>query len=101
MKKATSLLIALALTVGTIQGLTQQSKRINAMIESTSIISKNDSDCCGMSTIQSLYRHDKAIQDSYDSSDIYVYIYHCLDNQGLSHNELEINTNHDQFRYDL
>lgn len=100
-KKATTLLVTLVLVLGAVKGLSQQAKKMDDMIESTSIVSVNDSSCCGMSTIQSLYRHDKAIQDSYDGNDIYVYIYHCLDNQGLSHNEIEINTNHDQFRYDL
>lgn len=101
MKRLSLIALALVLTLGTVQGLNKQARKLNSMISHTSIVSQNDDDCCGMSTIQSIYRQDKAIQDSYDGNDIYVYVYHCLDNQGLSHNEIEINTNRDQFRYDL
>lgn len=100
MKKALVLLVV-ALTAGAVQGLSDQTKKVDDMVKHTSIVSVNDNNCSGMETIKNLYYQNKAIQDSYDGNDIYVYVYHCLDDQGLSHNELEINTNRDQFRYDI
>lgn len=100
-KKALLSLVALVLTVGTVQHLNQQAKKINSMIENTSIVSVNDSDCCGIDTIISLYYHDKALQNHYDNNDIKVYIYHELDNDGFSHDEIEINFTHYSFRYDF
>lgn len=95
------ILVSLALTLGAIQGLTPQAKKINTMIENTSIVSVNDDSCCGINTIISLYYHDKALQNHYDNNDIKVYVYHELDNDGFSHDEIEINFTHCSFRYDF
>lgn len=95
------ILLVIALTVGAIRALPNQAKKLNSMIENTSIVSVNDNNCSGMETIKNLYYQNKAIQDSYDSKMINVYIYHCLDSQGLSHNEIEVNFTHCSFRYDL
>ena len=101
MKKATSLLIVLVLTVGAIQALPGQAKKLNSMIKHTSIVSVNDNNCSGMETIKNLYYHDKALQNHYDNNDIKVYVYHELDNDGFSHDEIEINFTHCSFRYDF
>lgn len=101
MKKALALLVVVALTVGTVQGLSNQAKKINSMIENTSIISKNDNDCSGMETIELLYHHDKSLQSHYDGKMINVYIYHELDTLGFSHNEIEVNLTNVSFRYDI
>lgn len=102
MKKKIALsLVVLVITVGAIQPLTQQAKRINDMVQHTSIVSANDSDCSGIDTIISLYYHDKALQSHYDNHDIKVYIYHELDSNNFSHNEIEVNFTHYSLRYDL
>ena len=71
------------------------------MIESTSIVSQNDSDCCGIEFIQSLYYKDKNLQMHYDGKPIKVYVYHEYDCSGWSHNEVEVNFTHYSLRYDL
>lgn len=101
MKKVTLSLIALVLAVGTIQGLSNQAKKVDDMVKHTSIVSVNDNDCCGMNTIISLYKNDKALQSHYDNYDIKVYVYHELDINNFSHNEIEVNFTHCSFRYDF
>ena len=101
MKKATSLLIALALTVGTIQALTNQAKKVDAMVANTNIVSVNDNACSDMKFIQSLYYKDKSLQMHYDDKPIKVYVYHEYDCFGWSHNEVEINFTNYSVRYDL
>ena len=101
MKKAITLLIVLALTVGTIQALTNRAKKVNAMISNTNIVSVNDNACSDMDFIQSLYYKDKSLQAHYDGKPVKVYVYHEYDGFGWSHNEIEINFTHATFRYDL
>ena len=100
MKKALILLV-IALTVGTIQGLSNQAKKVDAMISNTNIVSVNDNNCCGMKFIQSLYYKDKSLQMHYDDKPIKVYVYHEYDGFGWSHNEVEINFTNYSVRYDL
>ena len=100
MKKALILLVV-ALTVGTVQGLSDQTKKVDDMVKHTSIVSVNDSDCCGIETIKNLYYHDKILQSHYDSQNIQIYVYHELDNNNFSHNEIEVNFTRYSVRYDF
>ena len=70
------------------------------MIARTSIVSVNDNSCSDMDVIISLYKRDNLIK-YYDGNDVKVYVYHELDNNNFSHNEIEINFTHATFRYDL
>lgn len=100
MKKATSLLITLVLAVGAMQALPNQAKKLNSMIENTSIVSQNDSGCSGMDAIISLYKRDNLCK-YYDGKQVKVYVYHEYDGIGFSHDEIEINFTHNTIRYDI
>lgn len=99
MKKALTLLVV-ALTVGTVRELNNQAIKINSMIKHTSVVSQNDSSCSNMDAIISLYKRDNLLK-YYDNHDIKVYVYHELDSNNFSHNEIEINFTHYSLRYDL
>ena len=100
MKKALILLV-IALAVGTVQGLSNQAKKVDDMVKHTSIVSVNNNNCSGMETIKNLYYQDKALQSHYDNQDIKVYVYHELDSNNFSHNEIEVNFTNISFRYDI